>query len=208
MKILIADDDSLVRDGLKLLLELEADIEVVATAENGQDAYDKCGIFLPDIVLMDIRMPNVDGVLGTGLIKKGYPAVKVVILTTFRDDEYIKEALKNGAEGYILKSMPADAMVQTLRAVSKGGVVFQREVAGTISSMLKEGDRADVSKLGLSAREFEIMSLVGEGLSNREIADKLFISEGTARNYVTTTLEKLNLRDRTQLAIFYLKNCV
>lgn len=208
MRVLIADDDALVRDGLKLLLELENDIEVVATAGNGQDAFEKCGICSPDIVLMDIRMPEVDGVIGTGLIKKCYPGINVVILTTFKDDEYIKEALKNGAVGYILKSMPADAMVQTLRAVSKGGCVFQREIAGTISLMLKEGGSTDASKLGLSSREIEIMRLVGEGLSNREIADTLFISEGTARNYVTTILEKLNLRDRTQLAIFYLKNCV
>lgn len=124
MKILIADDDALVRDGLKLLLELEEDIEVVGIAENGQVAYEKCGVFSPDIVLMDIRMPEVDGVIGTGLIKKRYPKINVVILTTFRDDEYIKEALKNGAAGYILKSMPADAMVQTLRTVSKGGAAF------------------------------------------------------------------------------------
>lgn len=208
MKILIADDDALVRDGLKLLLGMEEDIEVTATAENGQDAFDKCGAYAPDIVLMDIRMPGVDGVLGTKMIKQRYPEISVVILTTFKDDEYIKEALKNGAVGYILKSIPPDAMVQTLRAVSKGGVVFQREVAGTISSMLKEGGKTDMKELGLSEREFTVMQLVGEGLSNREIGEKLFITEGTARNYVTAILEKLDLRDRTQLAIFYLKNCV
>lgn len=208
VKILIADDDVLVRDGLKLLLGMEEDIEVVATAENGQEAFDKCGAYAPDIVLMDIRMPGVDGVRGTGMIKTRYPKISVVILTTFKDDEYIKEALKNGAVGYILKSIPADAMVQTLRAVSKGGVVFQREVAGTISSMLKEGSKIGREEMGLSEREFAVMQLVGDGLSNREIGDKLFITEGTARNYVTTVLEKLNLRDRTQLAIFYLKHCV
>ncbi|HEX2937586.1 MAG TPA: response regulator transcription factor [Ruminiclostridium sp.] len=208
MKVLIADDDALVRDGLKLLLSLEDGIEVVATAENGQDAFEKCGEYSPDIVLMDIRMPEVDGVIGTGLIKKRYPGISVVILTTFRDDEYIKEALKNGAAGYILKSMPADAMVQNLRAVAKGGVVFQREIAGTISSMIKEGGKTDASALGLSQRETEVMRLVSDGLSNREISEKLYISEGTVRNYVTVILEKLGLRDRTQLAIFYLKNCV
>lgn len=208
MKVLIADDDALVRDGLKLLLSLEDGIEVVATAENGQDAFEKCGEYSPDIVLMDIRMPEVDGVIGTGLIKKRYPGISVVILTTFRDDEYIKEALKNGAAGYILKSMPTDAMVQNLRAVAKGGVVFQREIAGTISSMIKEGGKTDASALGLSQRETEVMRLVSDGLSNREISEKLYISEGTVRNYVTVILEKLGLRDRTQLAIFYLKNCV
>ena len=208
MKVLIADDDTLVRDGLKLILEIEDDIEVVATANDGKQAFEKCGVFSPEIVLMDIRMPGTDGVLGTKLIKERYPTIKVVILTTFKDDEYIREALKNGAEGYILKSLPAQAMIQTLHTVANGTVVIQREVAGSISSMLKSGGKTDAARLGLSQREGEIMALVGDGFSNREIADKLAISEGTARNYVTMILEKLGLRDRTQLAIFYIKNCV
>lgn len=206
MKILIADDDALVREGLKMLLEMEEDFQVVGTAGNGQEAFDICKKLMPDIVLMDIRMPEVDGVLGTKLIKGSLSNIKIVILTTFMDDEYIKEAVKSGAEGYILKNQSAESMIESLKAVAKGNFVFQKDVAGSISSMLREENKKDISSYKLSNREIEIMRLVGEGLSNKEIGDKLFLSDGTTRNYVTGILEKLNLRDRTQLAIFYLKN--
>jgi len=129
----------------------------------------------------------------------------VVILTTFRDDEYIKEALKNGAQGYILKSQPADSIVESLRAVAKGNIVLEQDVATSLSAMLRD-NKKDQSQWQLTHRELGVLELVGQGLSNREIAEKLFLSEGTVRNYVTTLLEKLQLRDRTQLAIFYLKN--
>ncbi|MDP4094172.1 MAG: response regulator transcription factor [Bacillota bacterium] len=206
MKVLIADDDALIRDGLKLLLELEEDFSVTACASNGQEAFDMCCKYKPDLVLMDIRMPVMDGVLGTKLIKEHFADVKVVILTTFKDDEYIKEAIKSGAEGYILKNQPSDSIIESLRAVAKGTIVLEKEVAGTLSAMLREGKKAVPENYDLSQREFEILKLVGEGLSNREISEKLFLSEGTTRNYVTGLLEKLDLRDRTQLAIFYLKN--
>lgn len=206
MKVLIADDDELVCDGLKLLLDMEDDFEVVGIAHNGIEAFNLCKKLLPDIVLMDIRMPDIDGVIGTRLIKEKFNQVKIVILTTFKDDEYIKEAIKSGAEGYILKNQKADTMIESLRVVSKGSFVFQKEVASSISSMLREGHKVDMSKFNLSQREIEVMKLVADGLSNKEIGDKLFISDGTVRNYVTTILEKLNLRDRTQLAIFYLKS--
>ena len=206
MKILIADDDALVRDGLKMLLELEDDIEVIGMAENGYKAFQLCETLKPDLILMDIRMPETDGVLGTKMIKEKYNFIKIVILTTFKDDEYIQAALKNGAEGYILKNASPDSMIETLRAVVKGNFVFQKEVAASISSMLRAGCKKDLSALDLSHREIEIMQLVADGLSNKEISDKLFLNEGTTRNYVTTILDKLNLRDRTQLAIFYLKN--
>lgn len=206
MKVLIVDDDELVCDGLKLLLDMEDDFEVNGIAHNGMEAFNLCEKLMPDIVLMDIRMPDIDGVIGTKMIKEKFKQIKIVILTTFKDDEYIKEAIKAGAEGYILKNQKADTMIESLRAVSKGNFVFQKEVANSISSMLKEGHKVDISKFNLSQREMEVMKLVADGLSNKEIGDKLFISDGTVRNYVTTILEKLNLRDRTQLAIFYLKS--
>ncbi|UZW14673.1 response regulator transcription factor [Clostridium pasteurianum] len=206
MKILIVDDDTLVREGLKLIFEIEDDFEVVGLAANGQEAYELCNKLQPDIILMDVRMPVMDGVLGTKLIKSSYKNIKIVILTTFRDDEYIKEAIKSGAEGYILKNQPADTMIESLRTVAKGNYVFEKEVANSISSMLKNHNKIDISQLKISTREFQILQLVGEGLSNKEIAEKLFISGGTVRNYVTGLLEKLNFRDRTQLAIFYVKN--
>lgn len=206
MKILIADDDILVRDGLQMLLELEDDFEVVGTASNGHEAFELCERLIPDIVLMDIRMPEVDGVLGTKFIKSKYKNIKVIILTTFKDDEYIKEAVKSGAEGYILKNQPTDAMIETIRTVAKGNFVFQKEIASSISSMIRDKNTLDISSLNLSPKEIEVMKLVAEGFSNKEIGGKMFLSDGTTRNYVTTILEKLNLRDRTQLAIFYLKN--
>lgn len=206
MKVLIVDDDALIRDSLKIILGLEEDIQVTGTACNGQEAFEMCKREVPDIVLMDIRMPVMDGVLGTKLIKSTFKDIKVLILTTFKDDEYIKEAVKNGAEGYILKNQSSDSIVESLRTVSKGNTVFHREVADTLSSMLREENRKSPESYGMTDREFEILRLIGEGLSNREISQKLYLSDGTVRNYVTGLLEKLELRDRTQLAIFYLKN--
>lgn len=207
MKVLIVDDDALIREGLKILLEIEEDFQVVGTASNGQEALAMCRKEKPELVLMDIRMPVMDGVLGTKLIKSQFREIKIVILTTFKDDEYIKEALKSGAEGYILKNQPADSIIESLRAVSKGNIVLEREVANTLSAMLKESKKATPEGLNISQREFEILKLVGEGLSNREIAASLNLSEGTTRNYVTGLLEKLGFRDRTQLAIFFIRNC-
>lgn len=206
MKVLVADDDGLIRESLKLILELEDDIEVVGTAETGKQAFEMCGKLRPDIVLMDIRMPVMDGVLGTKLIKQAYENIKIIILTTFRDDEFIKEAIKNGAEGYILKNQSSDNIIESIRAVNRGNSVFQREIANVISSMIKDGRKKNPKDYEITEREFEILKYIGEGLSNKEISQKLYLSEGTVRNYVTELLEKLCLRDRTQLAIFYVKN--
>ena len=207
MKVLIVDDDALIREGLKIILEIESDFQVVGTASNGLEAMEMCRREKPDLVLMDIRMPVMDGVLGTKLIKSHFKDIKVVVLTTFMDDEYIKEALKSGAEGYILKNQPADGIIESLRAVGKGNIVLEREVANALSSMLKESKKIAPERLDISQRELGILKLVGEGLSNREIAERLNLSEGTTRNYVTGLLEKLGFRDRTQLAIFYIRNC-
>lgn len=206
MKILIADDDTLIRDSLKIIFELEEDFEVVGVAANGKEAFERCEELHPDIVLMDIRMPVIDGVLGTGLIKEKYNDIKVVILTTFKDDEYIKEAVKNGAEGYILKNQSSDSIIESIRTVSKGNMVFETDVARTLSSMIDTKQEKSKKHVDLTNREADILSLVGEGMSNKEIAEKLYLTEGTVRNYVTTLLEKLELRDRTQLAIYYLKS--
>jgi DNA-binding NarL/FixJ family response regulator len=203
---MIVDDDSLIRDSLKVLLELEGDIDVVGTASNGKEAYEMLNKINPEIVLMDIRMPVIDGVIGTKLIKQKNQNIKVVILTTFKDDEYIKEAIKNGAEGYILKNQTGDSIVESLRAIYRGNVVFEKNVASSVSSMISDNKKKSYEEMGITKREYEIMSLVGDGLSNKEISKNLFLGEGTVRNYITILLEKLNLRDRTQLAIYYLKN--
>ncbi|MCB2291154.1 response regulator transcription factor [Clostridium sp. CS001] len=206
MKVLITDDDALIRDSLKILLDLEDDIEVVGTASTGQEAFEMCQKLSPDIVLMDIRMPVLDGVLGTKLIKEHFRSIKVLILTTFNDYEYIKEAIKNGAEGYILKNQSADSIIESIRTVYKGNAVFEKNVVDTLSSMLRDERNSIPEDFDLTEKEFNILKFVAEGLSNKEIAQKLYLSDGTVRNYVTSLLEKLGLRDRTQLAIFFLKN--
>jgi DNA-binding NarL/FixJ family response regulator len=206
MKVLLADDDSLIREGLQILLELEEDVEVVGMAINGRQAFELCQSLRPDVVLMDIRMPVMDGVMGTKLIKSHFPHIKVVILTTFKDDEYIKEAMRSGAEGYILKNQTSDSIVDSLRAVVKGNIVLERDVADALTLMLRENKTTSLDVLDLTPREAEILQRIADGMSNKEIADTLHLGEGTVRNYVTVLLEKLQLRDRTQLAIFYLKN--
>jgi len=202
----VVDDDALIRDGLSILLDMEEDIDIVGTACNGQEAFELCKKVSPDIVLMDIRMPVMDGVLGTRLIKQHFSDIKIIILTTFKDDEYIKEAIKSGAEGYILKNQPSDSIIETLRIVNKGNIVLEKEVADMLSAMLKDDRKTDAKQIDFTEREMDILKLVGEGLSNREIAERLYLGEGTVRNYVTALLEKLNLRDRTQLALYYVRN--
>ncbi|KGM96915.1 LuxR family transcriptional regulator [Clostridium novyi A str. 4552] len=205
MKVVIADDDGLIRDSLKLILELEDDIEVVATAKNGQEVIDCSTRYSPDVVLMDIRMPILDGVLATKKIKEQQKDIKIIILTTFKDDEYIAEAIKNGAEGYILKNQNSDSIIECLRTVYNGNGVFQRDILNSLMCMIKNKKKSS-SKINLTERELEILALIGEGLSNKEISKKVYLSEGTIRNYITNLLQKLQLRDRTQLAIYYLKN--
>jgi len=199
MKLLVVDDDGLIRDSLKMLLESE-DGWTVRTAPDGETALRLCHEEQPDVTLMDIRMPVRDGVAATRLIKEAYPDVKIVMLTTFNDDGYIASAIEAGAEGYLLKSTSADGIVERIRAVEKGAMVFD---SGVHLTAKKSGA---VSFPGLTERENEVLSLVAAGLSNNEIAAKLFLSQGTARNAVSAILEKLNLRDRTQLAVYYWKN--
>ena len=199
MKLIAVDDDGLIRDSLKLLLESE-DGWTVRTASDGDEALRLCHEDQPDVVLMDIRMPVCDGVAATRRIKESYPKVKIVMLTTFTDDGYISSAIDAGAEGYLLKSTPADGIVERIRAVEKGAMVFDKGVG--LSA--KKSDA--ISFPELTERENEVLSLIAAGLSNGEIAAKLFLSQGTVRNAVSSILDKLDLRDRTQLAVHYWKN--
>ena len=255
MKLLIADDDGLIRDSLKIMLELEEGWSA-RTAADGNEAFLLCAEEQPDIILMDIRMPDCDGVAATRKIKEEYPDVKIIMLTTFTDDGYIASAINAGAEGYLLKSTPADGIIERIRAVEKGAIVFDRGVkpsflrlglaaekssggaggagnadgagsggnaggAGSAGSADNAGGAGDAGNAGnaggaggaggavfpdLSERENEVLPLVATGLSNGEIAARLFLSQGTVRNIVSSILEKLELRDRTQLAVFYWKN--
>jgi len=205
LRILIADDDALIRDGLKMILENEEGFDVVGTATNGKDAVNLCRKTNPDIVLMDIRMPLMDGVEATKLIKEEFSSIKVLLLTTFKDSEYIRSAVKYGAEGYVLKSNSSESIIESIKAIYQGNVVFEKEVAGLLSGMMGK-EKISWKELNITQREYDLMTLVSKGLSNKEISEKLFMSEGTIRNNISTLLDKLELRDRTQLAIFYIRN--
>lgn len=208
MKILIVDDDTLVRDGLKILIETEEDLEVIGVASNGKEAFEICKSHTPDIVLMDVRMPLIDGIQGTKMIKEKFPNVKVLMLTTFKDEDYILQAIKNGAEGYLLKNQSADVIIDSLRTLDKGTFVCEKGIMDVFKSMIEKRpykQKDSLDNYNLSPREKEILELIAKGLSNKEIGEILFIGSGTVRNYITAILDKLELRDRTQLAILYLK---
>lgn len=207
--VLLADDDALVRDGLRVLVDLEDDFTVVATAANGEEALAAWRAHRPAIILMDIRMPVLDGVEATRRIMKDDPEARVLVLTTFRDDEYVRSALESGAGGYLLKSQSAESIVAAMRAACSGTAVLDPAIMGSLSVSTAHttghggGAAAGHPLNGLSEREHTVLRMVAEGKSNREIAGALFLGEGTVRNYVSELLFKLNLRDRTQLAIYY-----
>ena len=205
IKVLITDDDALIRDSLKIVLDLDDEIEVVGTAINGDDAYKQCLEKAIDVILMDIRMPVCDGIIGTKKIKETFPYIKVIILTTFQDNEYIYQGLKYGAQGYLLKNTPSEKIRQQIKLIHSGTMLFHEDIAGKVSSMIREEVTIDLSKYGLTQREVNIIELISEGLSNKEIAEILFLGESTIKNHITSILGKLNLRDRTQIAVFYLK---
>lgn len=205
IKVIVADDDIMVREGMKIILSLDKEIEVVGTCANGDEAFQFCINNSVDVVLMDIRMPICDGVLGTKKICETCSKVKILILTTFNDDEYIVEALKNGASGYLLKNIPPEEVIKAVKIVNEGNMIIHPSIAAKVPSLLKMEEKMDFSKYDIQPVEKDIMRLISEGYSNKEIAEKIFLSQGTVKNKITDILSKLNLRDRTQIAIFYLK---
>lgn len=211
ISVLIVDDDPFIRESLKLLVGMDPDIKVTAVAEHGEDALAVLEEGLPvDVVLMDIRMPVCDGVEGTRRIRERHSDVRVLMLTTFDDDEYIVEALRNGASGYLLKNIPPDRIIQGIKTVHDGNMLIHPDIARKLTGMLRPTAQpapksAELEQFGLTPTEKKVVVLIAEGLSNKEIAGQLYLSEGTVKNYVTEILGKLNLRDRTQIAIFYLK---
>lgn len=205
MNVLVVDDDRVVGISLKTILEAEPDITVPALGRNGAEAIALYNEHQPDILLMDIRMEGMNGLDAATTILATDPTAKILFLTTFSDDEYIVRALRLGAKGYLLKQ-DFESIVPALHAVYGGQNVFGSEVVKKIPDILSSPKEPDVSELPLNEKEIEIMKLVAEGLNNKEIAQTLFLSEGTVRNYLSSTLEKLELRDRTQLAIYYYKH--
>jgi len=201
IKILLVDDQRLIREGLKTLLELENDFKVVGEAKNGKDAVEQFRKLRPDVVLMDIRMPEMDGVQATQVIKMNYDSAKIIILTTFDEDEYVFEAIRAGAVGYLLKDVSSEEIASAVRIVSQGGALLQPNVTKKIlkefSTLEKPLLRSENIKL--SEREKEIVSLVAMGLTNSEIAEKLFLSEGTVKNYISNIFSKLGAKNRASL---------
>ena len=203
MKVLIIDDDKLVSLSLKTILEADGRVDVVGIGKSGNDAITLYEEKQPEILLMDIRMEGLSGLEAGKIILEKYPEAKILFLTTFSDDEYIVKALHIGAKGYLLKQN-FESIIPALLAVDNGQTVFGDEITGKLPTLLNQSTPSiDLDKFDITEKEMEIISQVAEGLNNKEIAEALFLSEGTVRNYLSTILEKLNLRDRTQLAIFY-----
>ena len=205
MKLVIVDDDNLVSLSLKTILEASGDISVLEIGKNGKEAVALYERHLPDVLLMDIRMDTMSGLEAAEIILRSYPDAKILFLTTFSDDEYIVRALHIGAKGYILKQ-DFESLIPALNAVLNGQSVFGSEIVTRIPDLISQTNSYNYEAQGITEKELAIIELIAEGLSNKEIAEKLFLGEGTVRNYLSTILEKLNLRDRTQLAVFYYQN--
>lgn len=205
MDIIIVDDDKLVVNSLKTILEAEGKIQVSAMGYDGGQAVELYDQFRPDVLLMDIQMKGMTGLEAAEKILDRYHDAKVLFLTTFSDDEYIAKALQVGARGYILKQ-DFEGIAPALEAVYRGQTVFDGQVVDRLPGLLQEEEHFDYEKAGITEKEYEIIELVAQGLSNREISEKTFLSEGTIRNYLSGILNKLELRDRTQLAVFFYQN--
>ena len=209
IKILIADDQELIRQSLQIILGLEKDFEVLDSVANGLEVVRAVRKEKPDVILMDIWMPEMDGVVCTQIIKENYPDIKIIILSTFDDDEYIFNALKYGASGYLLKGASTSELSGAIRKVYQGTAMINEDIASKVLKMFSRMAQSNLAiqvdeqqTASLKPTERQIVSLVGHGMSNKEIAGKLNLSEGTVRNSLSVILSKLALRDRTQLAIW------
>lgn len=203
MRVVIVDDDIFVSGALKTILESGGDITVAGMGKDGKEAVELYHSQKPDVLLMDIRMKEMSGLEAAEEILSKDPQAKILLLTTFSDDEYIVKALKYGVKGYLLKQ-DYHSILPALQAVYSGQSVFGTEITAKLPELLKERKRFDWSEYEIGEKEQQVISLVAEGLSNKEIAKRLFLSEGTVRNYVSQILEKMDLRDRTRLAVYYL----
>ena len=203
IRILLADDQSIVREGLSSLLQTQPDLEIVGEAENGRVAVEKAIALQPDVILMDLRMPIMDGIAAIRLLEERAPAIKILVLTTFDDDEYVARAMNYGARGYLLKDTPSAQLAQAIRSVNQGythmgpGLFAKAMTNSTISP-----STVSPAIEQLTAREKEVLRLIATGYSNKEISAELYITERTVKNHVNSILRSLNLRDRTQAAIF------
>ncbi|QIZ05365.1 response regulator transcription factor [Priestia megaterium] len=206
IKVIIADDNSFIREGLKIIVSTYREFEVLDTVSDGKEAVDYCQKHEVDIALLDVRMPNMNGVEATKLITET-TNTKPIILTTFDDDEYILDAIKNGAKGYLLKNNDPEQIRDAMKSIFHGNSIIQDVILEKIKSNLKAVNKETETKIdltGFTEREREIMSLIAKGYSNKAISKELFISEGTVANYITSILGKTELEHRTQIAIYFL----
>lgn len=211
IRVLIADDQDILREGLKMLLQSNSDIDVCGSVENGKEAVAFCQSHKVDVILMDMKMPELNGVEATKRIKQQFESIKILVLTTFNDDEYIFESIKYGASGYLLKDAAPAEIINAIKTIHSGGSLIQPEVASRLLNKFSEmamGSTVEKDKKieQLTKRELKICSLLAEGYNNKEISQSLYISEGTVKNHITNILNKLELRDRTQLAVYAVKN--
>lgn len=202
IRILLADDQDIFREGLAAMLSIEPDLEIVGAANQGQEAIALAKTLQPQVILMDVRMPICDGVQATREIHERYPWIRILVLTTFDDDKYIFQSLQVGALGYLLKRTPASEIAAAIRSVAQGYSQLGPTIALKVFSQLKPSSSSGSTIADLSKREVEVLKLVGAGKNNQEIAQELYLSDGTVKNHVTQILSKMNLRDRIQAALW------
>jgi len=205
IKIIIADDSFVFRESIKELLSRDPELLIAALASNGKEAFELCCEHKPDVIIMDVRMPICNGIEGTRLIKSHMPDVKVIILTTFEDRDYITEAIKYGAEGYVLKDSGYDHIRMIIKSVYRGYPVFHKKALDSVAQSISE-NKPEKVEISLSETEQKILRLVVQGRSNKQIAFILGLSEGRIKNILTELFEKTNTADRTQLAVFAVRN--
>jgi DNA-binding NarL/FixJ family response regulator len=208
MKVIICDDQAIVRDGLELLLKLEKDVEIVGLAQDGQEAVELVRSQPPDLVLMDLLMPGVNGVEATRRIRAEFPGVKILVLTTFDDDEWVFDAIRAGASGYLLKDTPRAKVIEAIRGTISGKSFVDPAVAGKLLEQVASPQVEPASKITakLTEREIDVLRQMAKGLANAEIANRLHLSEGTVRNYVSSIFVKLSVSDRTQAVIIAIRH--
>lgn len=206
IRVLLAEDQAMVRQGLKMMIETDMEIQVTGEAVNGKEAVALCESQTFDLIIMDIRMPVMDGLEAARIILSRRPESKVLILTTFNDDEYALEALKSGACGYLLKDADTSELIRSIHSCMEGGLVLEDQVAANILPKLMKGAVQEKADDSLTPRELDIIYRIGEGRSNREISDELALSVGTVKNHISIILDKLELRDRTQIAIYAIRH--
>lgn len=210
MKLLLCDDQAVIRDGLELLLKLEKDFQVVGCAQDGAEAVELAARHQPDLVLMDLKMPGMNGIEATREIRRKFPHIKVLVLTTYDDDEWVFDALRAGASGYLLKDTPRQKLVEAVRGTVEGKSFVDPAVAGKLIQQVAGHQPQPASLLTrkLTERELDVLRLLAKGMTNAEIASALYLSEGTVRNHISAILEKLGVSDRTQAAIVAIRHGV